>query len=149
MTIPSTTYTVIEESTSSSTPASRTPGHDWKLDDDGDLIIPLQFTRGIKAVAQAIRLRLELIRGELFLDRLKGIPYLPNDYVSETDAILGGKFQESKMREEFRKAITSAPGVIQLLELELSFSSSTRVMVVSWTVKADSGFFSDSMELAA
>jgi len=37
---------------------------DWKLDDDNDLIIPLRYTKGIQAVLQGIRIRLQLWRGE-------------------------------------------------------------------------------------
>lgn len=127
------------------------PGVDFKLDGDGDLDLStgdIQFTAvGLEATAQGIWLRIQFIRGELFVDRDFGIPYLPNDIVPETDAILGGKFSELKARAAFRQAILAAPGVETLEHLAITFDRATRVMTVDFKVIATAGTIEASQEL--
>jgi len=108
---------------------------DLKLDDNHDLIIPLQRTSGPAAVRQAIDIRLGMIRGEWFADRNRGVPWFENDIVPEYQALLGQAFDEGRARHEIRKAILDAPNVNPAsLVLELAYDSATRTMECAWTI---------------
>ncbi len=146
MSHPTTSWTLIEDVVSTTAQATTTttftPGVDWALDDDGDLDLStgdLTFTRGLAAVAQGLYIALHVFKGEWFLDREYGIPYLPNDIVSEGEAILGGKFNPATATGHFRKAITAVAGVLEIRTLSLTFSAATREMVVSFNVRAETG----------
>jgi hypothetical protein len=104
---------------------------DWALDAAGDLIMPIRYTRGIEAVAQGIRIRLMLVRGEWFLDLDAGIPYLPGNGVDPTIVILGERFDRVRAESAFRAAILRTPGVGRIVSLGIEFSSATRVMNVA------------------
>lgn len=120
---------------------------DFLLDDDGDLVMPLQFSRGLPAVAQGIRVRTLLVRGEWFLDQDAGVPYLENDSVTAAAALLGQRFNAQKARAAFRDAIVSSPGVVELVSMNVSFDRATRGMSVSWEVRTEFGDLSDSLDL--
>lgn len=122
--------------------ASYTPGRDFLLDDEGDIDLStgdIQFTTGLAAVAQDIYIAIKLFKGEWFLNRELGIPYLPNDIVSETDALLGQKFSEVKARAAFRAAIETVEGVESITRLAVSFDPPMRTMFVEFTVKTVAG----------
>lgn len=100
-------------------PGRITPGVDWALDDDGDLVYPrMRFTTGIEAVAQGIQIRLQLIRGELFLDTTRGVPWLTE--------ILGQKANLPRLRSLLRKEIVDAPGVARIESLVATYDSRAR-----------------------
>ena len=122
---------------------------DFLLDDDGDIVIPLQFSRGLPAVAQALRIRVLLFRGEWFLNLDTGVPYLENDVVEESAALLGQVFDAVKARAMFRDAILSAPNVTELRALDVIFDGATRVMTVSWKVRTVFGDLTDSLDVEA
>jgi hypothetical protein len=106
---------------------------DLAFADDGDLAVTsdLSLTAGLQAVEQGIRLRVEAIKGEWFLNLAFGVPYFED--------ILGQKFDQNKVHAAFRNAIMSAPGVLSVLELSASFSYSTRVLLVTWRVNTQFG----------
>ena len=115
---------------------------DLLLDQDGDLVITggrLQFSTGLTAVVQGIRIRLLTFRGEWFLDLDHGIPYLENDSVDASEAILGQKFNEAKARAAFRDMILSAPGVVEILGLAVKFNRGTRQLDVAFRVRTEFG----------
>lgn len=125
-----------------------TPGVDFLLDIDGDLDLSsgdLRFTTGLQAVAQGIWIRIQMFKGEWFLNLEEGIPYLPNDTVSEADALLGGKFSELRARAAFRKAIAAAPGVQTIDSLAVTFSAATRIMRVDFKVTTVAGTIEGSL----
>lgn len=122
-------------------------GTDWELDDDGDLIIPLRYTTGLKATAQGIRIRIQMFKGEWFLDQDLGVPYLESDTVAESDAILGQKFNETRALNAFRSIIAATPGVESILALAVSFDRSTRTLSVEWRVRSSFGVIEDSLEV--
>lgn len=119
------------------------PGVDLELDDDGDLVVDsdAHFTPvdSVQAVAQGIRLRLQLFRGELFWNTDAGMPYLRRDDMAEGEAILGSKFDELKVRAAFRAEIVKAPGVGTLDELVVTFNRATRATLVRWHVTTTDG----------
>jgi hypothetical protein len=110
---------------------------DLLLDADGDLDVSagLQFSTGAAAVSQGIRIRIQMFRGEWFLDLDAGVPYHQD--------LLGAKFNDTRARAAFRDAIVSAPGVAALLSLTVAFNRSTRVLDVAWKVRTE---FDDTIE---
>lgn len=114
---------------------------DWALTPEGDLEIPLRYVTGLEAVAQGIKVRCSLIRGEWFLDRDLGIPLFEGDPdtlgVSADDALLGQKFQRVRALSAYREAILSTPGVPSngIISLDVDFVQATRTLVVAWQVR--------------
>jgi hypothetical protein len=102
---------------------------------DNDLIITndLDWSRGIAAVAQSCRIKLQMFRGEWFLDLDEGIPFW--------DDILGQKAEAAiaVARQEFRAALLAIEGVLEISKLEVSFESTTRLMRITWQVRTALG----------
>ncbi len=118
---------------------------DWLLDDDGDLVVTddVAFVSGKEAVAQLIRIAVQEFRGEIFFDRTRGVPYLPNDIVSEEQALLGQKFNATKANAAYRDAIDGVPGVASINDVAVTFDRATRTMSASWIVITE---FGDTIE---
>ena len=136
MSLPSITCTLV-----SATPATPSagvgavvPGIDWALDADGDLDFSsgsLRYTQGIEAIAQGIRIRVLMVAGEWFLDLDLGVPWFTE--------ILGRKPTIARVRALLRKAIIAAPGVLEILSIDVSIDSSTRRLTATWSVSTDVG----------
>lgn len=123
---------------------------DWQLNADNDLVMPLRYSTGVAGVAQGIRIRIRMVKGEWFLNRDEGVPYFDNDIVPESDALMGQHFNELKARAAFRRAILSAPGVLKLLRLDLRYNQSTRRLEVAWHVRTTFGdTVADSLAVGA
>ena len=118
---------------------------DWELDNEGDLVVPLRYVTGLDAVAQGIRVRVRLIKGEWFRD-----PDLGVDWYGK---ILGQKYDASRVQSEIRRAISATPGVSEILSISTGFSSENRTLSVSWRVRVDldglTGEVVDSIEVAS
>ncbi len=113
---------------------------DWALDPTtGDLILPIRYTRGLEAVAQGIRFRLQLIRGEQFLDLDAGVPYLEGNGVDPTLVILGRRFDRTRADTAFRKAILRTPGVKSITSLAITFDGPTRTLSAAIVVRTTFG----------
>lgn len=112
---------------------------DWKLDEDNDLIIPLQHVAGLPGVSQLIRIALQMFKGEWFLNLAAGTPWMENDTVPESEAVLGQRYSREKALNTIRQIITKVPGVKKILSLESTFDRATRKLSVSWEVVADWG----------
>lgn len=149
MSHPTTTWTLIPDVVEATIAAASRiePGVDWELDEDGDLIIPLRYVRGLAAVRQGILIRVRMFKGEWFLDLDQGIPYLENDSVPEADALLGQRFDEQKALSAFRRVISATPNVQSIQSLGVSFEGSTRTLRVEWRVKSALGVVEDSLEV--
>jgi len=109
---------------------------DLKLDPaTGDLALGadggLQFATGIDGVAQLVKIRLLLFKEEWFLNLDAGIPYY--------EEILGEKFSDTVLRRRLAEAITSTPGVVEIVTLGIDFDASTRVISVTWAIRCQFG----------
>ncbi len=103
---------------------------DLLLDDDGDLVVTtdLQWSKGIPAVAQGVKIRLQTFRGEWFLDLNHGVPYWQD--------LLGQKFSRLRARAAFVPAIVAAPGVLELHSFEVTYDGHTRAMAVNTEIRS-------------
>ena len=96
-----------------------------KLDQNGDMV----FGHGgahyhqdtPECVAQAVRTRLQLWRGEWFLDETEGTPFNP--------AILGMHTRESRDMA-IRERVLETPGVREVLEYDGQVNADTRAFAV-------------------
>lgn len=115
-----------------------------KMTTDGDLDMSAgpQIVGGVDAVVVGVNVRLRLFRGEWFLDRDAGRPWLANDVVTEAQALLGQTFSEPRWRREVLTAILATPGVKGVTTLTITFDRVTRVVSIAWranTVFGDTG----------
>jgi len=95
----------------------------------------------LEYMAQKIRHTISVFRGEWFLDRTIGIPYIP-----------GGDIEKDMHRRMIETALQVRIGEIEGVEKFLAFSSSldkaTRILTVAFTVQIDSGeTYSDSVDI--
>jgi len=87
--------------------------------------------RVAQLLAQELYFRFSVGRGEWFMDKREGFPWL---------AMMRGKFPDLRgLTAIFRQTITSAPYVDHVLALTLDLDKPSRSLVVSYTVKALDG----------
>lgn len=113
-----------------------------KLTADGDLDVSAfhsQFLAGLQAFIVGANARLQLVRGEWFADRGRGMPYRENAYVLPDDALLGQPFDESKSRLAYTAAISETPGFGELLKMEIVFNRTARRQTVTWQARTQFG----------
>lgn len=84
------------------------------------------FAVGVEAVAQMVKTRLLLVRGEWFLDTDAGMPYLTE--------ILGKSVDLARAEATFKAAIVSVEGVLSLTSFDLTANTTTRKMTVTASV---------------
>ncbi len=92
----------------------------------------LQWASGIEGVVQGVRWRMQLIRGELFYNLAKGVPWYLRDGVPKEIAILGRRFELEKMRSALRAPILATPGIRSIVKLDILFNAATRAASASW-----------------
>lgn len=110
---------------------------DWEIDEDNQLIIPIRYVTGLKAVVQAIRVRLQLWRGEWFLNLAAGMPWLTSEdgvTVTDAQAILGEQYDPIKIRSAIRSEILAVANVVDIPELTTEFDGESRVLTVRFRV---------------
>lgn len=118
---------------------------DFKVDPlTGDLDLSggrLNLSSGIDGVAQGIMIRVKMVRGEWFLNKLFGVPYYERTgVVTKDEALLGMKpFNRGRAIAAFRDVIITAPGVDKLLLIDVSFDNKTRGMRLKWRVRTAFG----------
>ncbi len=125
---------------------------DILLDSDGDIDFTNggEFSVGVAAVAQGIRIAVLLVRGEWFLNLDAGVAWYENDSVIASQAILGQAFDELKVLAAMREAIEDVPGVASVATLTVEFNGATRAMSVAWRVLTEFGdTIADSIEQGA
>lgn len=112
---------------------------DIALDADGDMDLGDDggpyFTRGLEGVGQLCRTALLLFRGEWFADLDAGVPWMANDVVSESQAILGNRLDEATVRAAVRDAVLAVPGVLALTKLEIAIAAPTRTLTITWAAR--------------
>lgn len=109
---------------------------------DGDLDISANrssFVAGLAGFVQGANARLQLVRGELFSDRSRGLPLVENDHVKASEAILGQPFDEVKIRTAYTAAIADTPGFGKMLKMVVTFTASTRRTLVTWQARTQFG----------
>ncbi len=126
----------------------------FPLDEDGDLDVEAfqasGMASGTQAVADGIRARVLLIRGEWFLDESAGVPYFERAGVLERDALIGGRYDAGRVIEEIRAAILSTPGVKRVDSITSDFDARTRTIAITYAVTCDFGdVVSDTLDLGA
>lgn len=104
-----------------------TTTHDLVVTDD------IAFSSGLSGVAQAIKIAVQMIRGEWFADLREGIPYFERDGVTAREALLGQKVNIPRAVSEFRTVITSVIGVASVQDVRISYSAA-RTLSLSWQV---------------
>lgn len=114
---------------------------DLKLDASGDLAIEngdLVIIDGVDAVAQDIQVRLKFFLGEWYLDTRLGMPYYGK--------ILGEKPRLNLLKNIFRKAILTTPGMINIDDFQIDYEGAERKLIVSFTGHSTSGTFTFNRE---
>lgn len=113
---------------------------DLLLDDDDELVVrngDWQFAVDGPAIKQGIKIRLRTFEGEWFLDLEIGIDYWNIVLVKNPSLVL--------VREVFRRALAAAPGVAEVLQLNVAYVTNTpRTVRVDWRVRGDVGILSGS-----
>lgn len=121
--------------------ATDTP-RDFALNADGDLDVSMgdfTLTRGVEAIQQAIKIKLQFFQGEWFLDLTAGVPFYQSVLVKNPSP--------SVLQSIFRKAILEVPGVLAVTSLNIVISRVTRALTVSFTATTDVGELSATEEI--
>ena len=106
---------------------------DWELDENNNLIFPIRYTYGEKAVKQGARVRLSLMKTEWFLNREIGMPFLPvKGEVSPAEAILGESYDEAKAISAVRSVLITTPGLTSITSIKTLWDPENRVLRVRW-----------------
>ncbi len=91
----------------------------------------IQFVAGEAYLMQKIKMALSIFKGEYWLDTSIGVPYM--------EAVFKKQVSGVEAEAELKKAITSVPGVVELVEFRLEVNTATRHAKVYWKVLADTG----------
>lgn len=104
---------------------------DVALDTDGDILIDpklgLVFVRGIPAMVQAIRIRILMFFKEWFMNQDVGIPYW-EELIGDASKVPGVK---DRARAVFAAAVLSAPGVVEILQLDVKIDTNRKMTVIT------------------
>lgn len=84
-----------------------------------------------RAAAQGIQSRLQLLKGEYFLNLLEGIPYFTHILVKNPSFPL--------IRSLISNAVLTYPGVVRIPQLELELNRNTRELSLTLSVEIDAG----------
>lgn len=93
--------------------------------------IDLKLFSDAEQVAQQLRIKLQLWRGEWFLDTEFGTPYL--------QSILGKQLTLSGALAALKQSILEVSGVQRIVELTYAFSNTTRKLTVTFTAETPFG----------
>lgn len=139
MTVPSYSYDLVGAGSTAQTAIALGKalpiGRDLEIDPlTGDLLLrggDLRLVRDLAAIRQEVATRLQFLRGEWFLDKTAGVPYLQNILVKAPDL--------AAIKSIFRTEILACVGVASINSLEATVDSSTRVLSVVWSATTDLG----------
>lgn len=121
------------------------------LDEDGDLdtdaLSAGELSVGLVAVEQGIRARIQLCKGEWFLDLDEGVPWFEGENVPSSEALIGGRFDAARTRDLMAEEISDTPGVTSIVSLAVEFNPSTRVMTVTFRARSIFGDAEGTVEV--
>lgn len=110
-----------------------TPSGGWDLVIDPRLGI--QLVSGEQAVVQAVRFRLQLQKGEWFLNQDVGVPWY--------EEILGDASKtpgvEARARAAVAAVILDAPGVLEILQLDVTLDAVNRTLSIVFAARCGFG----------
>ena len=86
-----------------------------------------------KMVAQRVKCRLQMVRGEWFLDQKKGTPW--REYIWGKAGVKTGG--EAKIKQVFRNVIVNTPGVLRVDSLTILIDAATRKLNVEGEFTTD------------
>jgi hypothetical protein len=126
-------------------PILETDPLDVLIGPDGDIVIDplvgLTFVSGIPGVQQLIRIACLMFLGEWFLNQAVGIGWF--------DYILGENFDPRQANDALSAAILAVPGVDSIVSLTITPNTTTRNVVIAYTVACSFGdTASDSLDLS-
>ena len=108
---------------------------DLKIDENNELVISngdlVLTTVATDNIAQSIRQRLRIIKGEWFLDRTLGLPYL--------DTILEKNPNSLLVTTLYKNQILETKGVTKLNTFNLSFDNKARQLDLTFSVIITTG----------
>lgn len=102
--------------------------------DSWDLVFhnnDLMLIDNAERIGQQIKITLQFWFKEWFLDTTQGIPYLEHICVKNPNL--------QHIRQIFRNAILSVPGVDSVTELTLNVDAKTRILEVTYTANTSEG----------
>lgn len=108
---------------------------DIRLDFEHDLDLfrsELSLVQGEEAIQQQLRIRLQFFLGEWFLDTQVGVPFYRDILIKNPNLAL--------IRDVFRRAIITTPGIASVEELNVEITDKAlRVLSVSFRATMDTG----------
>lgn len=108
---------------------------DIRLDFSHDLDLfrsELSLVQGEEAIQQQLRIRLQFFLGEWFLDTQVGVPFYRDILIKNPNLAL--------IRDVFRRAIITTPGIASVEELNVEITDKAlRVLSVSFRATMDTG----------
>lgn len=105
------------------------PVRDFFGDANGEWVISrgdFVAVAGATAVNQAIRVRVQLIRGEAYLDESKGVPYFDEIIKKDPDPLV--------VRSVIGQEIADVPDVVNAVGAQLEVDAATREGSISYVV---------------
>ena len=113
-----------------------------KLDADNNLVHVagrLQRVADGDAIVQSLRVRLQFMQGEWFLDESEGLSYFQEILVKNPNV--------AQIRRLIADRIVETPGVTTLDSLALDFDRTARTLAVTFKVSTDVGELADTLTL--
>lgn len=107
-----------------------TEPRDLLLDDRNDLVmdVDLDWSRGLPGVMQECRIKMQMFKGEWFLNLDVGVDYWGR--------ILGQKraLAIAAAGAAFTEVLLSVEDVIKVTKMEIQYSGNTRALTITWRV---------------
>lgn len=91
----------------------------------------LTLVEGEEAIQQQLRIRMQFFLAEWFLDTREGIPYYRDILIKNPNLAV--------VRDVFRKAIITTPGIVEVEDLTVTLDTKTRTATVSFRATMDTG----------
>lgn len=107
---------------------------DLEIDGSNELVIEngdLVLVDGVDAITQHLQIALRTWKGEWFLNRDEGVPYLGRIY--------GKPARRELITATLRKAIMAVPGVSRIVSFSLDLDAQTRALSIAFDVRVTTG----------